>query len=115
VDETKNELMKRIPVMNGNPRAKQLLEVWPRKVQFELDGEAPFYINIEKGTITGSDGSIQNPDIIMTGNSPIIARVIRGEVDITHPLAHGELVLRKGKVKDLLTFSRVLAIIKKDK
>jgi putative sterol carrier protein len=115
VDETKNELMKRIPDMNANPRAKQLLEVWPRKVQFELDGEKPFYVNFEKGAVTGGDGTIENPDIVMNGNSPIIARVIRGEVDITHPIAHGELSLKKGKIKDLLTFSRVLAIIKKDR
>lgn len=48
--EARDELTKVIPIINSNPKAIEVMDGWPRVVQFELEGEGGmFFLVVEKG------------------------------------------------------------------
>lgn len=113
--EALNELKKVIPLLNDNPRAKEILEGWPRTVNFELDSEGgPFHVIVADGKIrTGEGAAAKEADIVVKGDSREFSRVVRRERDITHPMAEGHLWVTKGKLSQLVIFDRVLATAKR--
>ena len=113
--QAQNELKSIISLLNDNPWAKEILDGWPRTINFELEGEeAPFHIIVEEGRIRVGEGTAgKEPDIIVRGDSGEVARVVRRERDITHPMAEGKLWVTKGKLSQLIIFDRILATAKR--
>ena len=110
----KDDLKGIVPFLNENPKAMELMKVWPRKVQFELDSEAsPFHIVIEQNSMSLFDGACKEPDIIVAGDAKEFANVVTGVKDITHPIAHGQLVVKKGKISEMVHFNRIVQLAKR--
>ncbi len=108
----RSELERVIPALNASPRAKNLMEAWPRIVQFDLEGEAgPFHIIVDKGQMKLGAGVHKAPNIVVAGDTAEFANVILGKKDITHPLLFGQLRLTQGKNMEMITFARILAAI----
>jgi putative sterol carrier protein len=115
--EAKSEVIKLVPLINSSSGAMKIMEGWPRSILLELDGEEnPFFITIEQGKMRVEEKSNKEPDIIMLGDAREIAKVFRGDKDITHPLAHGQLRLKRGKSIELVIFlSRILGGVHRKK
>ena len=112
--EAKDELKKVIPLLDDNPWAKEIMEGWPRTVLFELGGEeTPFYISVKEGRMSFGEGVPTEADILVRGESTELARVVRRERDITHPIAEASLGVDKGKLSQLIIFDRILATAKR--
>jgi len=112
--EVKDELKRVIPLLNGNPRAKEIIEGWPRTVLFELEGEeTPFHISVREGRLSLGDGVPGEVDILVRGKGKELARVVRRERDITHPIAEASLKVEKGQLSQLIIFDRILATAKR--
>lgn len=104
----KEELVRIIPYLNNNPKSVELMKVWTKVFQFRLDDDEPFYITVKRGQMMLEDGLYPDPDLIMVGDAKEFAQVAEGYKDITHPIAHGQLRLSKGKNWELISFSRIL-------
>lgn len=115
--EVRSEAEKLIPLINNNSAATKIMQSWPRSILLELEGEEnPFYIIIEQGQMRVEETSHKEPDIIIEGSAIEIAKVFRGDKDITHPLAHGQIGLRRGKSLELVIFlSRILGAVHRKK
>ncbi len=115
--EVRSEAEKLIPLINNNSAATKIMQSWPRSILLELEGEEnPFYIIIEQGQMRVEETSQKEPDIVMEGSATEIAKVFRGDKDITHPLAHGQIGLRRGKSLELVIFlSRILGAVHRKK
>ncbi len=114
MSEGKDELKKVVPLFDGNPKAVEIMEGWPRTVLFELDGEKPpFYITVKEGKMSFAEGVPKEADIVVKGNGKEFAKVVKRERDITHPIAEGSLRVDKGKLSQLIIFDRILATAKR--
>ncbi len=112
--EAKNEIKRVIPLFDDNPKAKEIMDGWPRTVLFELEGEeTPFYISVRDGRISIGEGTPTEVDILVKGKSKEFARVVRRERDITHPIAEAVLWVEKGKLSQLIILDRILAAAKR--
>lgn len=106
-------LEKRIPMLNKNSRAKELMEVWPRIVRMEFrDEKRPFYMIVENGQMRLEGLFAKEPEIIIAGDGEEFAKIAAGDKDISHPLFHGQIKMIKGMVKDIMVFSRIIGSIR---
>lgn len=105
----KEELAKTVALVNESPRAKRMMDSWSGTVQFELQGEGrPFHITVAQGRMGLQDGAHDNPWMVIAGDGDAFAAVACGRVDITHPIARGQLRVVKGKVLDTIYLSRTI-------
>ncbi len=109
MNETQNELRKAVALLNENRTARNLMEAFPKTVQLNLEGEGrELHIAIEGGRIGLREGAAANADIVVTGDTKEFARVVRGELDVSHPIARGKLCVEKGKVSEMTLLNRIL-------
>lgn len=111
----KEELTKTMALVNESSRARRMMDSWSGTIQFELQGEAgPFHITVANGRMGLQDGSHENPWMVISGEGDSFAKVASGRLDITHPIAKGQLRVVKGKVLDTIYLSRtILAAFRK--
>lgn len=112
--ETFSEMTKIIPMINATPKTKDLMEAFPKTIQFELDGEeSSFLITIQGGQMKLTQGISEKADIVVTGDTKEFAKVVRGKVDVTHPIARGQITVKKGKISDMTLLNRILWAIER--
>lgn len=109
MNETRNELRKAVALLNESKAARNLMDAFPKTVQLNLDGEGQnLHIAIAGGRIAVREGAAARPDIVVAGDTREFARVVKGELDVTHPIAHGKLRVEKGKISELTLLNRIL-------
>jgi putative sterol carrier protein len=87
--------------LNESHKARNLMEAYPRTIQFDLKGEeSKFFVTIEKGLMTISKGVSEKADLVIAGDTKEFAKVARGKLDLTHPIARGQITITKGKVSE---------------
>jgi len=105
----KDDLRDIIQLLNGNARARELMTVWPRVIELDLEGEEkPFYLVIDQGQMALEESVGKPVDIVISGSIGAFMEVMRGRKDVTYPIAHGDLRLAKEKIPDMISFSRIL-------
>ena len=110
----KTALEELLPLVNSNRSAKELMGAFPRKIQFELDDEKkPMNMVIAQQQMAMAESIAGEADIVATGDGAELARVIRGEIDITHLIARGTLFIKKGKISEMTLLNRILLSIKR--
>jgi putative sterol carrier protein len=114
MNETLDALIEAAALLNESRPARDLMEVFPRTVQLELQGEEkPLHITIGGGRMAVCEGRTAAPDIVVAGETREFTRVVKGELDISHPIAHGTLRIEKGKVSDMTLLNRILWVLKR--
>ena len=112
--EAKDELKKVITLVTDNPWSKEIMEGWPRTVLFELKGEEiPFHIIVRDGKMSLREGVPDEVDVLVRGQGSELARVVRRERDITHPIAEASLTVEKGSLSQMIILDRILATAKR--
>ena len=107
--ETFNELTGKVSRLNESRSAKNLMETFPRTIQFDLEGEEDrFFIVIERGRMTVTKGAPGTTDIEIIGDTREFAKVVRGKLDVSHPIARGHITVTKGKVSEMTLLNRIL-------
>ncbi len=98
-----------VPKLNESRAARNLMDVFPKTIQFRLDGEdGPFYLGIADGRATLAKGVAPKIDIEVAGSSREFAKVITEKVDVTWPIAEGHVTVEKGKISELTLLNRIL-------
>jgi len=109
MNETRDQLVLALAQLNESKGARHLMESFPRTVQLNLQGEGRnLHITIEGGRITLREGDAAAPHLVVTGDTKEFARVVKGEVDVSHPIARGKLRVEKGKVSEMTLLNRIL-------
>jgi putative sterol carrier protein len=109
MDETKTALHAAIPQINESKAARNLMDAFRRTVQLRLQGEGgELCVVIDGGRMAVREGATAAPDLIVTGDTREFARVVKGDVDISHPIACGKLRVEKGKVSEMTLLNRIL-------
>ena len=107
--EAKKKTEQIVPLLNASSKANKLMEVWPRVVELDLDGEKkPFFLVIEGGRAAVEESVTKAVDLVISGSDKAFMDVMAGKKDVTYPIAHGELKLAKEKIPDIIAFSRIL-------
>ena len=107
--EAKNKTEQIVPLLNASKKARKLMEVWPRVVELNLDGEEkPFFLVIEEGQAAVEESVEKSVDLVISGSDEAFMDVMAGKKDVTYPIAHGDLKLAKEKIPDIIAFSRIL-------
>jgi putative sterol carrier protein len=95
--------------LNESRWARNLMEAFPRTIQFDLEGEeSKFFITIEGGRMAIAKGVSEKADIVIVGDTKEFAKVVRGKLDVTHPIARGQITVTKGKVSEMTLLNRIL-------
>lgn len=98
-----------IKLLNANNRAKELMQVWPKIIKLEMDGEKePIYMSTVKGQMELMENPGSPVDITITGKSEAFLDVMSGKKDITYPIATADLIMDRRNIEDMITFSRIL-------
>lgn len=109
MEETREQLTRVIPTINNSSLARDLMEVFPRTIEFRLDGEQrPFFVTIDQSQMSITEEASREPDLIVVGDTRGFARVVRREIDVTHLIARGELIVTKGRVSEMTLLNRIL-------
>jgi len=111
---TRKEFSQLIPLLNDNKSAGVLMEAFNRTIRFDLDGEPTrFFIVIAGNKMGLSEKASGDADIIVSGQTDELARVVRGEIDVTHLIANGNTKISKGKVSEMTLLNRIIAVQKR--
>jgi len=99
--------------LNDNRGARSLMEAFPKTIRVETDDGSALSISFVGGRMAVAQGPGGEPDIIVQTQPLAFARVVRGELDYSHLMAHGTLRVTKGKVSDMVLLNRILWITKR--
>ena len=112
--ESFTELTSLAARLNETRSAKNLMEAFPRTIEFDLKGEeGKFHLKIDAGKMSIVKGASKDADLAVAGDTLEFAKVARGKIDVTHPIAHGHLTVTKGKMSELTLLNRI--IVARDK
>ena len=107
--ETYSEIVGLASRLNESRWARNLMEAFPRTIQLDLEGEeSKFYTTIEGGRMTITKGVPEKADIVIAGDTREFAKVVGGKLDVTHPIARGQITVTKGKVSEMTLLNRIL-------
>lgn len=96
--------------LNASPAARHLMEAFARVIGLDIAGETPFFVRIEEGWMHIHDGVPNDPDLIVEiAAAGRFVEVLRGAVDVTHPIAEGVIILRRGRVSEMILLNRIFA------
>lgn len=62
----------------GDPANREFIARHNRTVQFEIEGEAPFMVDVRDGRVTIREGSSADPDLAIRANPDVFRQVFRG-------------------------------------
>jgi putative sterol carrier protein len=57
------------------------MQDWQSEIQFDLNGEDPFYISIAKTHVELHTGRVDDPDVVLSGRSDIFFDILIGRLD----------------------------------
>ncbi len=109
--------------MNKIPKAQQVFVTdisgksvnWNINFQFNLDGEDPFYLNIQDKKVKLISGTMAEAEIVMSGDNNSIVKICQGKGDFTHAISREEITAVKGKVMNVIRLTRAITIVLKTK
>lgn len=114
MNETRDALGAAAALLNESRAARNLMDAFPRTVQLELDGEGQLlHLAIAGGRMALREGPAPDADIVVAGDTREFARVVKGDYDISHPIARGRLRVDKGKVSEMTLLNRILWVTKR--
>lgn len=114
---TYDEMAAIVPRLNASPAARNLMEAFPRTIEFTIPSEqSRFFVRIEGGQITLHDNFPNNSDlVVIVSDGPRFIHVLRGGLDISHPVAEGRLTVERGRLSEMILLNRILAVAQKGK
>ena len=90
--------------------SKTLMKRWNKRIQFDVSGVAPFYVQIQEGIASLKKGKPDKTDLTIKGSKKGFYKIMRGE------LKFEEAFLRKqfetiGSIRDAAIFNRIVSTV----
>lgn len=93
-------------IANRTPTARELMTGWNRKIQFMLDGESPFSIQIMDGRMERQPGETTKPDLVFISDSDKFFLVMTGGMKFDQGFSSGAYTM-KGSIVDAVRLMRI--------
>ena len=121
--QAKDNLSNIVEKMNKNPKAQSVFVTniagkdvnWETSIQFNLDKDDPFFLEIKNRETNLSNGIKSDAIIVMSGDPEAIMRICEGKGDFTHAISREQITVEKGKVMDVIRLTRAITIVLKTK
>ena len=121
--DAKDKLSAVVEKMNKNPKAQSVFVTniagkdvdWEMSLQFNLDDQDPFFLEIKNRKAILSSGTNSDAIILMSGDPTAIGRICEGKGDFTHAISREQITVEKGKVMDVIRLTRAITIVLKTK
>lgn len=118
METAQQKLIQLIKKMNSNPKAQAVFVTniagkdlnWDMTFQFNLDNQAPFFLEIKNRNAQIIEGVKSDAEIIMSGDSDAIVRICEGKGDFTHAISREQITVEKGKVMEVIRLTRAITI-----
>ena len=109
--------------MNTLPKAQQVFVTdiggkpvnWDMTFQFDLDNEDPFFLEVKDLKANVNQGTLPTAEIVMSGDNLAIVRICEGKGDFTHAISREQITVEKGKVMEVIRFTRAITLVLKTK
>ncbi len=116
-------LSKIVKNMSGNVKVEAVFvtniagkEVdWDMIFQFNLDNEDSFYLKVKGRKAELINGTISDPNIIITGDNNAIVKICNGKGDFTHAISREQIKVTKGKIIEVIRLTRAITLVLKTK
>ncbi|MGV9174184.1 MAG: SCP2 sterol-binding domain-containing protein [Promethearchaeia archaeon] len=116
MSEAKAKLEEIIQMINNTEKARQVFVTnkagkdvnWDMIFQFNLEGQDPFYLQIQDTKGKLHDGQAENPDIVMSGNPRAIMKICNAQGDFTHAISREKITIEHGKVMEVIRLTRAI-------
>jgi len=95
-----------VELSNNNAEAKGLMTGWDRIVQFIIDGDDNFYIEIKGGTAALHVGEHQSPNVKLKGSAEVFYKMLMRELDMTKAYFAKQYSI-EGSMGDAMKFGRI--------
>ncbi|MFX1302689.1 MAG: SCP2 sterol-binding domain-containing protein [Promethearchaeota archaeon] len=123
MDTVKDNLKKILLGMEDNLKVEDMFTTnvggkdvaWDKIFQFNLDNEDPFFLVIKDKKVKITDGTVLDPDVILTGDPNSIVNICNGKGDFTHAISREEIKVAEGKVMDVIRLTKAITIVLKTK
>ena len=112
--KAKEAVREAIPRMNANPKSREIIQVLPRVIAFDLEGEGETFALVVKDSnaVILSDDT-GDAEIVVGGDAAEFAKIVTREREVTHAVAEGKVWLTKGKLSRMILFDRLLNLSRK--
>lgn len=112
--KVKESLKEAIPRMNANPKAREIIQVLPRAIAFDLEGEGEtFALVVNQDDSVSLSGDSGNAEIVVSGDAAEFARIVTREREVTHAVAEGKVWVSRGKLSKMILLDRLLNLARK--
>ncbi|MBI4290640.1 MAG: SCP2 sterol-binding domain-containing protein [Betaproteobacteria bacterium] len=112
--KAKEALKEAVPRMNANPKAREIIQVLPRVIAFDLEGEGePFALAVKDDDTVCLSDETRDSEIVVSGNAAEFAKIINREGEVTHAVAEGKIWVSKGKLSRMILLDRLLNLSRK--
>ena len=112
--KAKEALREAITRMSGNPKAHEIIQILPRKIAFDLDGEEqPFALAVDQDDAVFLSDDAKDAEIVVAGDAAEFARIVSREREITHAIAEGKVWVSHGKLSKMILLDRLLNLSRK--
>lgn len=88
---------------------------WDMIFQFNLDNEDSFYLKVKGRKAELINGTVSDPNIIITGDNNAIVKICNGKGDFTHAISREEIKVTKGKIIEVIRLTRAITLVLKTK
>jgi len=95
-----------VDLANKNAEAKGLMAGWDRIVQFILDGDDNFYIDIKGGQASLTIGVHKSPHVTLKGSADVFYKMLTRELDQTRAYFAKQYTI-EGSMSDAMKFGRI--------
>ncbi len=63
----------------GEPEHKDFIARHNRAIQFNIEGEEPFIVDVQDGKVNVREGVLDDPDLAVVANTDVFRQVFRGK------------------------------------
>ena len=95
-----------VDMANQNAEAKGLMTGWDRVIQFIVQGDDNFYIEIKGGTASLHVGEHQSPNVKLKGSADVFSKMLTRELDQTKAYFAKQYTI-EGSMGDAMKFGRI--------
>ncbi len=106
--KSKDQMQKVASLANASDKLRQRMYGWESVIQFEFEDEQIFHIAIHDRKMVVKDGPYIAPNVVVKGKSSDFARVVTGDISISHPIALGKMKVAKGDYLELMRLERII-------
>jgi len=102
-----------VDLANKNAEAKGLMAGWDRVIQFKLDGDDNFYIEIKGGAASLHVGVHASPHVTLKGPADVFNKLLTRELDQTRAYFAKQYTI-EGSMGDAMKFGRIGTALAKE-